>query len=441
MKPAKVTIHSGPMHPQPTRNASASGCGSAFTLRFVFRTANENGGEMRLTAGICTANIATIGDGDWALIAPYGRHPAPDGSYVQHFDRPQAEKVVATWNSITGKAARVFKNLWHGLGAKFSVPVWDGHPETDKQRWPRERLLAEITDLRTTHAGLEGRVQWTSNSQAARTRGPLFPSALWWHWPPSGEPPAVYPELLESIGLVPTPNIPAVPAWTANALPGLPPDENQNENMNYRDQLIALLGLKADATDAAIQSSLDAHAAKVNSTANALSTANAEKAQLEKQLTTANGQVQTLTTNLDNLVAERDGLKTANGALTAERDGLIAQQGVLVTGVLNIAEKRGAITPAEHETFKTRITTANTAAATLAELQSRKAMHTQSVEINGNRIDLSTANARSDALQSAIAKRMKQDGLEYDAAYQAVKADPQFAGLFAAMSDPTRQQS
>ncbi len=113
-------------------------------LANLFRTQNSSP-EMRLSAAICTANISAVADGDWALISPYGSHASPDGSYTQHFDRAQADKVVKTWNSISGTAARAFKNLWHKRGGTFSVPVWDGHPETDKTRWPVEKLLAEIT--------------------------------------------------------------------------------------------------------------------------------------------------------------------------------------------------------------------------------------------------------------------------------------------------------
>jgi hypothetical protein len=168
------------------------------------RTSNPGGQEeMQLSALLSenAANISAITDGDWGMIAPYGDHPAPDRSYIQKFSREQAEKVVKTWNSITGTAARVFKNLWHGLGAKSTCPVWDGHPETDKRRWPIEKLLAEITDLRLGDSGLEGRVTWNDRGLTARTRGPLYPSSLWWHWPPNEER-NVFPELLESAGLV-----------------------------------------------------------------------------------------------------------------------------------------------------------------------------------------------------------------------------------------------
>jgi hypothetical protein len=392
------------------------------------RTANEAG--MRLSAAICTANIAEAADGDWVPVAPYGEHPSPDGSYVQVFTREQAEKVVATWNSITGTAARLFKNMWHGLGAKSTCPVWDGHPETDKVRWPKAKCLAEITELRTGNDGLEGRLRWTGN---ARPRGPLFPSPLWWHWPPAGEPPAVYPELLESVGLVPTPNISSVPAWTQNAAPDLASQseaepKNTTSNIMEKARLIALVGLAADATDEQIETALQGHA----TTANALQTANTAKADLEAQLTTANADLTTAQASVATLTTERDTLQTANAALTAEKD-------VLVKGALDLAEKRGAITPSERQDFQTRISTANTAAATLAELQTRKAMNTTPVEINGQRIDLSTANARANALETAIAQRMEADKCTRSEAFAKCQQDAALKPLFDAMQDPSRQ--
>lgn len=386
-----------------------------------FRTANE--GEMKLSLVVCTANIAGVASGDWALIAPYGDHPAPDGSYVQRFSRDQADAVVRTWNSITGRAARLFKNLWHGLGGRASLPVWDGHPETDKQRWPMERLLAEITDLRSGEAGLEGRIVWSANSDD-RTRGPLYPSPLWWHWPPAGEPPAVYPELLESIGLVPTPNISSVPAWTANAtLAGGEQPETQKDNdpMN-QEQMAALrkaLGLAEDADAAGCITAAQ--------TANASALRLTEQEAAHAALTTANG---TLTTERDDLKTERDDLKT-------KVDGLTTANAALTTGILDVVEKRGVITSAERKGFEDKLT-AN-AASTLVELRDRKpAMNTQSVEINGNRVDLSTSNSRMSALESAIQRRMADDKVERDEAFKRCQADPSLKPLFDAMNTASK---
>ncbi len=514
------------------------------------RTANE-AAELRLSATICTANFADGADGSWAVIAPYGDHPSPDGSYVQHLDRAQAETIVKTWNSITGKAVRWFKNLAHGLGAKFSAPVWEGHPDSDSGRWPKEKLLAEITDLRTGNDGLEGRRTWNAKGMAARASGPLFPSSLWWHLPPSGVPPTVYPEVLESVGLVRTPNISGVPAWTQNAqafttgnedaghefhgnqwteegkdlatqahvethganetsrraetdpsfhgragfrheqaatthraaaaafakggdqesaathrkaaafhdtkanqhrdpkthnaagedasaptLAGNPQAENQTANtqpMN-QEQLNALrksLGLPETADPAAcIQAATTANAAL------------AKLAERESTLTTANSTISTLN-------GERDTLRTQHGALATERDGLktananlTTANGVLTKGLLDVAEKRGVITPAERMAFADRIATANTAQAALDELATRKpAMNVTSVDINGKKLDITTANARMEALETEVKRRMEADKCDRDTAFAKCLADPQLAALTGAMADPTRKAS
>ncbi len=411
-------------------------------FRNLFRTANASE-EMQLSALITenASDMAAIANGDWGLIAPYGEHPAPDGSYVQKFDRDQAEKVVRTWNSITGMAARCFKNMVHGLGTKFTSPIWEGHPESNKKLWPKEKLLGEITDLRTGNNGLEGRVTWNAKGMADRMKGKLYPSALWWHWPPSGQPRTVYPELLESVGLWPTPNIPTVPAWTQNALADLadfasqseagstPETTTQNTKME-RNELIRLLGLPATATDEQINSAL----LGVANTANALTTANAAKADLEGQLATANTSLQTANAQIGTLTTERDELKTANSALTTAN----AQ---LVKGVLDIAEKRGAITAAERPGYETRLTTANTAGDALTELETRQKVNVTSVELNGNRVDITTANARSEVFSTAVQQRMKTDSCDYNTAFSRCMTDPALAALVAAMADPTRKDA
>jgi hypothetical protein len=411
---------------------NATGHPPRVTYRTAWRTANEN--EMRLSAVVCTANIAGVADGEWALIAPYGRHASPDGSYDQEFFREDAERVVRTWNSLTGVAARVFKNLLHGLGPKRSAPVWDGHPETDKLRWPKEKLLCEVEDLRVAADGLEGQITWNTKGQAARTRGPLYPSPLWWHWPPSGMPPTVHPELLESIGLVTTPNIAGVPAWTANANPfaGEVPVENPHENAMSPQELAALrksLGLPENAevslciTTAATAT---ANAAQLTERETALQTANSAKAGLETQVST--------------LAADNEAMKAANTTLADERNALQTANATLTKGILDVAEKRGVITPAERPAFETRLATANTQGDALNELQTRKPpVNTKHVEIGGVRFDLSTANSRQAALQAEVQKRLPAHNGDFDAAYASVRADQTFAPLFDAMQDPTRK--
>ena len=86
--------------------------------------------------------------------------------------------------------------------------------------------------------------------------------------------------------------------------------------------------------------------------------------------------------------------------------------------------------------------TANGADVTLivGELIARKpAVNVRNVELNGNRVDISTANARRDAFGAAVAKRMKDEGLSYDDAFAKCYTDPALAGLTGAMGDPTKK--
>lgn len=447
----------------------------------IFRTANSAAAEAEtppgmLKSAMISANAITGCDtpsDGWYPIAPFGTYPAPDGSYLQKFGRAQAEEIVKTWNSIGGKAYRWLKNVRHRIEPKFSTPVFELHSDTDPFDYSAKNPLAELEQLRVGNSDLEGLVKWNTANMARRGPGPLFPSALWWHEAPDATG-TVYPAHMESVGLTPRPNIPTR-AWTANAsgqaccgkcgahfdsatvpevsmgavacpscgthtdqhgnpFAGTPQAENktQNDTMNP-EEIIALrkaLGLPETADFAACLTSANAaHAALATLTERdtALTTANSARTALETQLSTANGQVTSIT-------AERDQLTTANGALTAHSL-------VLVTGALNLAEKKGAITPAERPAFQERLTTANTAEAAFTELKDRKAMNTQPVEINGSRVDLSTANSRADVLTSAVQKRMTDDKCDYAAAHAAVKKDPAFAALFAAMADPTRKNS
>ena len=147
------------------------------------RTANSVPAQLSALVTVNAQDISHLAEGGWFLIAPYGTHPSPDRSYTQVFTRAQADRVVRTWNSLPGTAVRWFKNRAHGIKGKFSAPIWDGHPDQDPDRWPEEKLLGEVEALRVGDAGLEGQVTWNAANDDRRTRGPLYPSAYWWHFP------------------------------------------------------------------------------------------------------------------------------------------------------------------------------------------------------------------------------------------------------------------
>jgi hypothetical protein len=392
-------------------------------INFMRPSRTANSAEMRLSALLTpnAPNIAGIRNDEWFVICPLGEFPSPDKDYTQVFNREQAEDVVRTWNSIPGTAARWFKNKWHKLKSTINgAPGWDGHPETDKNRWPVERLLCEVTDLRVTDSALEGKITWNEKGLERRTRGPLYPSPIFWHFPPN-EQRKVFPVLLESIGLVPTPNISSVPAWTQNASPEA---LNQKQESTMLKKLIELLSLGATATeDEAItkvgELKTTANAAQADKAA--LTTANSAKADLETQLSTANAKVTTLE-------GEKTGLATQVQTLTTANE-------TLVDGVLDLFEAQGKFTPAQRAETKAKFT-ANVAnsAAVITELKNKKAeLNTQQVEINGARVDLSTANARQSALEALISKRMDQDKCDRGTAYDRVVADPSNKQLVEAM--------
>ena len=409
---------------------------------WIGRCRTANSADLMLTAFISAnaQDVSHVGDGEWMEISPYGDFLAPDGSYVQRFHKEQAEQVVATWNSLTGMAARIFKNMWHRLGRKTSIPVWDGHPDADSGRWPADKLLAEVSEVRAGAKALEGKVAWSTSNQA-RTAGPLYPSPKWWHMPPAGNPPAVYPELLESIGLVPSPNIKSVAAWTVNqahdpfASPEAKPGgDTQITTMNQKKIALAL-GLPEGATEAEIDSALTALRTTANSGATLLATANAsiatlttDRDRLTTDLTTANtalagahSRVTTLTTENTTLLADKGALTTANAAL--------------VDGLLHLAEKSGLVTPSQRPDVLAKLTSANTAAAAITELKGKRPeMNVTPIVINGNRVDLSTANARTAAFQDAVKKRMADYKETHEVAFAACMADPSLKPLVDAMS-------
>lgn len=299
---------------------------------------------------LSVANAVTLPanpEDGWYLVSPYGEFPGPDGDRVQVFREAQARDVVSTFNSTAGIAARYFKNMWHGLGAKHSVPIFEGHSDRDPKRWSTMNQLAEAKDLSAGEEGLWGYITWNKAGLARRTQemGPLKPSPVFWHEPMDAQG-RVFPALLESIGMVADPNIRTAPTWTANASAGNPPTEKPKpKNPMNEEELKALrknLGLPETADVATCLSrAVTANAAITTLTEreSALTTANSAKALLDTQLVTVRGELTTANASLGTITTERDGLRTANAAL--------------VLGVLDLAEGKGAITPARGMLSKT----------------------------------------------------------------------------------------
>lgn len=403
-------------------------------MKNAMRTANHGAPEDQSPIlGISVSQNALMAARDmpsdgWFVIAPFGEHPAPDRSYVQIFDRNQADETVKTWNSVPARAFRWIKNVRHRLEPRFSVPIVEvGHIDTDPRDYSKLPTLGELLDVRATSNALEGFVKWNPDALAKRAAGPLYPSILWWHDRPNAEG-KVFPVHIESVALVRDPNISGVPAWTKNASPEAAAEKTKNDNNEMKEKLLKLLGLGADATDDQITSGVEALQKTANSADEKLTTANSAKEKAEGDLKTANAAKEK---------AEAD-LKTAN----SEKEKLTTANGALVDGILTTFEKAGKITPAQKQDWKTKFTANDAKIGELVnELAGKKAeMNTTHIEIDGTRLDISTANARAEAVQTAVSKVMIDQKIDdYNVAYAKVRGDKKYAALFDAMSDPLKK--
>ena len=388
----------------------------------TFRTANDS---ITRTIGISVNALALIADREipadgWQILAPYGTHAAPDGTYRQVFHRPQAVKLVETWNSFAARAVRWAHNARSGAGFfSAAAPVWDGHPDADAARYPVKRQLGAITEVRAGEQGLEGLVTWNHAADtAARSAGPLKPSPYWLHEAPDAAS-SVFPELLLSVGLVPAPNISSAPAWTRNSADQ--PDTNMKQT-----ELATLLGLAPEADWDTIKAST------TGATANAAT------------LVTVTANAATVQQTLDATAAQ---LATANAAVlavTAERDALTPQLAALQATVnaatdatLTIATKAGLITPADRATWADRF--AKSTANAIADLSAvAPAMNTQRLGHLATPAVLASANARSAAIQDAVAKEMKEAGCDYSTAFTRCQSKPELKPIWDAMSPATK---
>jgi hypothetical protein len=128
--------------------------------------------------------------GDWELIAPYGEFPTADRKRIQKFGKPQAEAMVATFNSV-----------WHRLGTMFrGVPIFHGHPDVDPKSWTDDRRLGKVVEIEAREDGLYGKPEWNAlGADNAREGWWLYPSPAWLH--PKTSATVVMPDELLSIGM------------------------------------------------------------------------------------------------------------------------------------------------------------------------------------------------------------------------------------------------
>lgn len=360
------------------------------------------------------ANAAPMAGGDWELIAPYGEFPTADRKRIQKFGRPQAEAMVATFNSV-----------WHRLGTMFrGVPIFHGHPDVDPKNWPDDRRLGKVVELEAREDGLWGRPEWNAlGADNAREGWWLYPSPAWLH--PRTTANTVEPDELLSIGLVNTPNIPGSMPWANSADPEA--DDAEEETIStdpdlMKEKLIALLGLEPTATDdevmAAVEAKMTTAAAEANADDEA---AAAEKLAAEEKLAEA----------------ERMAMEANSARDAAEAKAKALRESFAVV-VVDTAIVNGRATEAEREALANSLLAEDADVEAVAKgiLEKQPELNTGKVELGGKTVAISSPRERQAAILAEVNSRMDAKGLTYEAAYAQVKKDPKFRQLFDAMQKP-----
>lgn len=185
---------------------------------------------------VCAAN-----DGDgWYLVAPYGNFSHRVG--VQRFDERGADEIIDKYKSIWARLKRA-------AGFGTTIPVHLGHPDVGDDGRPGisskyldKSVYGKVADLAKSPEGLLAKIDWQPDFG-------LLPHGLrfspFWLMRPLSK--GVYrPMFLASLGLTPTPNIPATAA--ANSLEEAISTENQTKEDQMIKELLKLLGYSEEET-------------------------------------------------------------------------------------------------------------------------------------------------------------------------------------------------
>lgn len=354
------------------------------------------------------ANALTEEDG-WFKVSPYGEFPGKIPGRMQKFGKPEAERMVSHFNSLAGRLGRMFRG----------IPIYIGHPDVDRSLWPDERRLGKVQELQARGDGMWARGEWNALGRENIENGYwIYPSPRWDAPHGSAE---FRPDRLLSIGLTNMPRIaesePVANAYDAADVTSASDGEKavQNENPDAenpqsestimdRKLLIEKLGLAAEATDEEILAKLDAVLKE-----------NADMAATEKAKLDAEADKKTA---VDEVAAARQ--ETANARVD-----------------LAIAEGRIAL--ADRDAWVGRLTGDNRESEANALSAIKPKLNTGAITLEKARSEIGDEAQRRETIANAVAA-VQKEGKTYKEAFAAVRADPKFKDIFAAMKEPGREE-
>jgi hypothetical protein len=389
-----------------------------FILRFfrpLIRAINE-ADQIHLLGAINDAFDAAQA---WFRISPYGDFPVTvtvDGRkkrVIQRVDRKAADEMVAGFNSLAGRTARLFRGL----------PIYIGHP--DDPEWlakhPGTPTSAQgrIKELQAREDGLWGRHAMNEAGAALISgEGAPFDSQS----PHFGLLPVndtvCRPMKLFSIGLTNNPNIPDTAIGINEAMPA--------EQFPMKEQLLKLLAalgftVAADSDETKVTTAVNealpkataavAAQGELSSAKSLLTAAVNEKSAMQTQLTTATNEA-----------------AAAKAAVTAERE---ARTEIVLTRAVN----EGRISQAQRPEWKGKLIAATDFSATETELGNlKKAVNTKSAvaDLGARKGEQAASSETIRAINEAVAEKEKK-GLNHFDAFQAVRKEK--PDLFSASAD------
>lgn len=360
------------------------------------------------------AELANEGSEQWVLIAPYGRWAHDQG--MQVFERADAEALAREYAQHANEAV-----------GRLGLPWYIGHPDHPrfKDRYRDTRAYGRVKELRAGSLGLEGRTRFSGPGRQIIANEEFHGHSPNWSVRRDVKTGAWRPFRLKSVGWTNEPNLPVPPVLFANENEGGP----MKENKPMWKKLMALFGLKADATE---QEVVEAAESLAN-----------EKADLEAKLQTAETCVTKVTGERDAANERVTDLERVKGeqetALANERNARASVMADFLVATNKLpAAKRGEIVTElanckEESALQGRFTELANAAPVLPEGTKTEGLGSRKAEGESGGVSASAE------IQELVNERMSTANVDYDTAWRHVRGKR--ADLFEKLKQPKRSEN
>ena len=340
---------------------------------------------------------------DWIQIAPLGDHPHQLG--IQRVTADSAAAMANRFNSFRARLGRLFSG----------VPMFEGHHDTDPDKYPNGRSFAWVMELQNRAAdGLWAKMKWTDEGRDLVATGKYkFISPVWNAREIARENgrPVFIPETLLSLALTNLPNLP------------LPPLANSESHMKTITELLELPNEATPDQICEAVTRLKGEVLTLTNQSSNLRTSETSFRESEQQEGGTDSRRAWEAKSAETIRALENQLTTRNSELTTAQSQFATERSARIELVLANAIEAGRITLAQREDWKSKLEQ-DFAVAEAALANCAPALNTKSVtrELGNQKSAYDTAATRQLALTSFITEQLSK-GLSYDEAWAKAKTD------------------